>query len=333
MKKLFANKASFIILFLFISTLAQGAVVVKQLRGNAFMIFDNKTQSLLVGDHAPSGAEILTEEGTELTLSNYYNHQFHITGSSHLKVDKKNTILFEGYLWFRSISKSQDSSQVFNIQTANGIIKYNEAEGIVSFDPHHRKTQFLGLRGSNTFFNKIHPTPRYEIKSGMFSFIDNNHKQGVPLRPTPIGLKSYKKLMVLFDGIRPLPSIQLPRDSKEPQRGLASVDEQNNFKDMLNKHSFKQDAPPPTGPSPIKINIYTPSSPKKIKDEVSQNMKIGKKSSPTINRAPASLSPQATNPFEQALQSRYKDKMRHDKEFNSLIDALKSVNQDYQKNY
>ena len=332
MKKLFITKASLMILFIFISTLAQGAVVVKQLKGNAFMIFDTKTQSLLVGDHVPKGAEILTEEGTELTLSNYYNHQFHIAGSSHLKVHKKSTILYEGYLWFRATSKGSGNPQEFDIKTANGIIQYNNTEGIVSFDPHNKKTQFLGLRGNNVFFNKVYPGPRYEIKAGMFSFIDSNNNRGIPHRPSYIGAKSYKKLITLFDGTRSLPPIPGSMN-KMPERKIASIDEQYNFKNMLKAHALKKEAPS-TGPSPIKINIYAPSSYNtNPKDPPSLNLtvpKTSKRPRPTVNRLPASRpTSKNINPFERALQSRYKEKMRHDKELNTLIDALKSIKKDY----
>ena len=330
--KTLLNKANFIILFLFLSTLAHGAVVVKQVRGNAFMIYNAKTQSLHTGDHIPANAEILTEEGTDLTLANYYQHQFHITGSSHLKVNKKDTILFEGYLWFRSTFPNKISNHDFKIKTANGVIQYNDTEGVVSFDPVKNKTQFLVLRGSNLFYNKVRPGPRYEIKPGMFSLIDSRYVQGVPLKPKPIGLKSYKKLVVLFDNIRPLPNIPGIKD-KIQTRSIASIGESNNFQNILNKQLNQQNSKK-TGPIPIKINIYAPKSYFLSKPKIApeSNPKSRKKSSST-KRLPASLAfPLDTNPFEQALQSRYEDKMRHEKEINSLINNLKSISKDYQKN-
>ena len=342
MKNLFNKKASIVIFSLLLSGLARGAVVINQLRGNAFMIYDTKTQSLHVGDHIPAGAEVLTEEGTELTFSNYYHHQFHITGSSHLKVNKKDTILFEGYLWFRSVSKGRLSPLNFKIKTANGVVRYNDTEGIVSFDPHKVKTQFLGLRGNNIFFHKSHPGPRYEVKSGMFSVIDNKDNRDTPRPPSPLGLKSYKKLMVLFDGTGSLPVIPRFRKKLVPARAIASIGEsgegggtgeQNGFKKMLRQHSHT------TGPARIKINVFAPtnspkSTPTPMQNPQPQQPKKEEEnySTPTI-RLPASLPPpNPNNPFEEALQSRYKDKMRHNKEINSLIDTLKSVNQDYYKN-
>ena len=59
---------------------------------------------------------------------------------------------------------------------------------------------------------------------------------------------------------------------------------------------------------------------------------VGKQKSPRpVNRAPAAII--SSDPFEAALQSRYKEKMRRNKEVNALINALKSVNKDYQKNH
>ena len=342
MKTLFSKKAS-IIFFLFISNLAQGAVVVKQLKGNAFMIFGNKTQSLNVGDHAPKGAEILTEEGTEMTLSNYYNHQFHITGSSHLKVDKKSTQLLEGYLWFRATSQSRGGSLDFDIRTSNGIVQYNDTEGIISFDPYSGKTQFLNFRGTNAFFNKVRPGPQYEVKSGTFSFIDSKYNKGIPRKPAPIGLKPYKKLMSLYEGIRTLPPIpKLLNEIQTPRRGIASINGQkyDDLKDILKKYSLSQNNRR-REPAPIKVNIYSPASRKMNQQQddeatIKLPIEISKKSTSSTKenrRSPASIAPNPHNPFEQALQSRYKDKMRKNKEIKSLIDALKSINQDYQRNH
>ena len=340
MKTLFAKKVSFVVLLVFTSGIARAAMVVKQLKGNAFMIFATKTQSLHTGDHVPAGAEVLTEEGTELTLANYHNHQFHITGSGHLKVNKKQTLLLEGYLWFRSTSQGKGGALSFDIRTANGVVQYNDTEGIVSFDPYSGKTQFLNFRGDNAFFNKVRPGPQYEIKSGMFSFIDNNHNQGIPRRPSRIGIKPYKKLMALYDDIRPLPPVPGLWD-KVQGRSIASVQEEDELKKILKQYSIKQANKRQGGPSPIKVNIYAPSSSRENMENREEEttpqplIKISKKKPlpSSKGRSPASLSttnqaPQS-NPFEQALQSRYKDKMRHKKEINSLIDALKSINKDY----
>ena len=335
MKTLFIKKASLIVLCLTFSPLARGAAVVKQLKGNAFMIFDTKTQSLHTGDHIPLGAEVLTEEGTELTLANYFNHQFHTTGSCHLKVGKKSTVLLEGYLWFRALNQGRGGPLSFDVKTANGIVQYNDTEGIISFDPGNGKTQYLNLRGNNVFFNKVRPGPQYEVSTGMFSFIHNKHNRGIPKRPAPIGIKPYKKLMALFENIRPLPPIPGMWD-QEPGRGIASIGGGNDLKEILKKYSLKRNNRR-SNPSPIKVNIYAPSSgnwntdEKKEADEpLEPVIKIGKKKPRNPGRSPASLNAPSANPFEEALQSRYKDNKRQKKELNSLIDALKSVNQDYQ---
>ena len=342
MKTLFNKKVSFIILFFLLSPLvARGAAVIKQLKGNAFMTLDGKTQSLHTGDHIPVGAEVLTEEGTELTLANYFNHQFHITGSCHLQVGKKSTVLMEGYLWFRSVSGSRSRNLDFNIKTANGIVQYNDSEGIISFDPSSGKTQFLSFRGNNLFFNKVRPGPQYEVKSSMFSFIDNNHNRGLPRQPISLGLKPYKKLMALFEGIRPLPPIPGLREQMN-SRGIASIEDSggNSLQNILKKYTLQQNTrPQKSGPAPIKFNIYAPSNTQstEIKEESPETLiKIGTKNKRQTSknnggRAPASVpSLESSNPFEQALQSRYKEKVNQKKEVNSLIDALKSIGQDYQ---
>ena len=232
MKKLLFTKSSALAFFIFFSAQAQGAMVVKQIKGSAFMVFDGRTQSLHNGDHIPAGAEVLTETNSELTLANYYNHQFHIAGPGHIKVDKKNTRLYEGYLWFRAISVGRGGAKNFTIQTANSMIQYNDTDGIVSFDPRNKKTQFLGLRGRGAFSNKNQPGPRKEITAGMFSLIDSGHKKGAPSNAIPIGLPSYKKLAVMFDGIRSLPLVPgIQEQMTSPGRAIASIeDEQYSMK-------------------------------------------------------------------------------------------------------
>ncbi len=207
MKKLYkiTKRTSFIAAALFLGLTqlwAQSPIgMVHEVRGNVFMTHLGKTLQLRAGAHIYDFAEIFTEAGSQVTVSDYFDHQFHLSGSGHIRFLNKIVEVKSGYLWFQSLSNANGH---FYIQTANAQVDYELGEGIVSFDSVGGKTQFLAVNGHFTLANILEPERFVEISDGQFSFVKKDYSNGIPRKPTPIGFSSYKKVTALFHSIAPL---------------------------------------------------------------------------------------------------------------------------------
>lgn len=190
---------------------AKSVIMVSSLKGNAFASLMGRTWTLEGGEYLEDFTEILIEEGTQVTLSDYHQHKFHLSGSAHVKIINKVLELKRGYLWVQS---SSDDHEDFAIHTANSTISYkNKAEAIISFDNASGKSQILVIGGFFSMRNLIRNEINQVIPAGHFSFIENHYNQGYPRTPTPVGQSSFKNVMNLFLEIHPL---------QEEERALVS---------------------------------------------------------------------------------------------------------------
>ena len=60
--------------------------VVEEVWGNVFLVEEGKTKQLRAGDYLYDFSEVMTEEGAQVSFSDYYDHQFHLAGSGHIKM-------------------------------------------------------------------------------------------------------------------------------------------------------------------------------------------------------------------------------------------------------
>ena len=197
------------------SAYAGPAAVVNSIRGNAFLANDTKTKELNVGDHISNGSEILVEGNSQVTISDYYDHRYHLAGATHIKLAGREIELRSGYLWYQSIA---DNGR-FSINTTNAKTDYSKGEAIVSFDPYDGKTQLLVISGTSGFSNLLDQTLSTEVPEGKFSFI-NEKNNGVPRTPTTVGAKSYKRLIGNFNGVKALDKMM---DSRLHTQALAQT--------------------------------------------------------------------------------------------------------------
>ena len=93
MKKLFKNinktslAITLIVHFMAYYAHADSSVgIVSKLEGNAFETINGKTRSLKVGDELTGMSEVMTTSGANITITDYFDHQFHLSGSSHVKM-------------------------------------------------------------------------------------------------------------------------------------------------------------------------------------------------------------------------------------------------------
>lgn len=207
MKKLFRSTRSSLVIALF-ATLGLMAnanaiapiAMVSAVKGNAFIHHLGKTSKVKVGDHIHNFSEIFTEVGSQISFSDYYDHQYHLAGSGHLKLNGKTVELQGGYLWLQSFNREES----FAIETANAHINYMYGESVVSFNTYDGKTQIMTISGGWDFSNKFEKYRSARLQEGQFSFISKDYENGSPRQPTPIGQGSFSKVTGLFGGVKRL---------------------------------------------------------------------------------------------------------------------------------
>jgi hypothetical protein len=205
MKKLFKNinktslAITLIVHFMAYYAHADSSVgIVSKLEGNVFETINGKTRSLKVGDELTGMSEVMTTSGANITITDYFDHQFHLSGSSHVKMTGIGMELRRGYLWVQSYGKSQSP---YSIKTANGFANIGYGETIMSFDPASSKTQLLVMKGTHSFGNLMEPDMTLTVEDGHFSFLSNDVENGIPRQSTPVGFSSFKKVTSLFQGV------------------------------------------------------------------------------------------------------------------------------------
>lgn len=342
---------------------------VKSISGDAFLTFENKTLLLKQGDQIPLGGEVITEEGSQLSLMDFHDRVFHLSGGAHFKMGRNTSELKSGYLWVQSFQEFKDHF----IKTANSKLSFRDGEAVLSYDTISGRTQAMVINGNFDLSNLMEDYMKLALSSGQFSFIDMNYENGSPRRPTQIGFTSYKKVTSLFSGVKPF--TEQFQQKKEVARAIASVEESapktSESKVMFIRSKIDKIDPIEGGPFAIEKEIserIAERRPASVVTEVrkapaiknNSNMKvriIGMPSASKVEapaaRAPASQKPAAPsslirqlnrkpasvqrvntfNKFEESVKGQYDKKTRHPKEVNSLIDELKNFKQDYQQNY
>ncbi|MBT7611131.1 MAG: hypothetical protein HN576_15325 [Bacteriovoracaceae bacterium] len=180
--------------------------IVNDIKGTVFVSAHGKTAQLNIGDEILLGSEILTTAGGTVSLTDYYDHQFHLSNSSHVKLKGDTIQLRSGYLWMQSYRKIGANSP-FKITTANSISKYTYGESILSFDPVSTKTQLLVIKGKFIFQNIQNELDQIYVEDGLFSYIKTDQNKGGPRASTPVGFSSFKKITSLFNRVAPMGSI------------------------------------------------------------------------------------------------------------------------------
>lgn len=220
------------------SSFAKIVAVVSKLQGKAFYSSEGKTHTLKEGMHIPDRAEIFTDLGAQVSINDYYDHVYHLSGGGQIVVYNNLVELKEGYLWMKSLAYDELKGP-FRVTTPNAVVENQIGEGIVSFDVYTGKTQLLSIKGDFSFRNSLMENLGIGLSEGQFSFIHNEHEKGNPRRPTPIGYASYKKITGLFEGVEPFNkeekvvrktylSTNPPKDEVKPtfpERGVASTPE------------------------------------------------------------------------------------------------------------
>ncbi|WP_412463117.1 hypothetical protein [Halobacteriovorax sp. RT-2-6] len=245
MRKSYRNiKRTSLLILAFISTfftVALGAetaksprAVVARVQGNVFVTSNQQTKKLDAGSYIYDFDDIFTEVGAELVFRDYFDHEYHVSGSSYVSMLNKIVELKSGYIWVKSIENTDDK---FQLQTVNATISYDSGEYIASYDPENGKTQILSITGTHTINNNVYEFMKEQVGPGRFSFVKEDYENGAPRVPTPISSSAYEAVTSLFPAVKPMNERTLvaraPRHkdnkisqelyTKTPKRSTASV--------------------------------------------------------------------------------------------------------------
>jgi hypothetical protein len=214
----------------FFSTAAFGTTPygrIVDIKGGGFISRDGKTQEIKKGDLLYPNSEIVIEHAGQVTFTDNADHRFHMGNSSSVAIFANHIELRSGDVWFQSINKVDD----YKVMTANAAVNYQGGEAIVSYDSIKGKTQVMVINGLMKLSNLLSPALNLSVAEGSFSFVDNKYEEGMPRDPTPVGEKTYGKLISLFHGIAPMDknSVAIFKENDKDEthakvtRGIASV--------------------------------------------------------------------------------------------------------------
>lgn len=210
------SKSSFIFVAALLTQVAWAKPVaqVVEVSGQVFAVTPaGKTVILKVNDHIEEKSEIMTEEGSAITLNDYYDATYHLIGGSHLKFFNKSAQLKRGKTWVQAQSGKHQLAFV----TANGQLSFSKSEFIVTFEQARSRSQVLVVNGDVEVSNILEKEVKQTVTAGSFTLIDPEVENGMPRFPTKIGLQSLNAALGEFK--------KLPKNmtASAASRSIASV--------------------------------------------------------------------------------------------------------------
>lgn len=348
-------------------------MMVTAVKGNAFLVSKGKTVVLKPGDHIYDFQEVFTEVGGQLTVKNFNDKVFHFSGGSSAKVLKGFLELQNGYLWIQSNIKNsspykiQTPNSVISFTEGEAIVDFDnnivKTQILVlsgEFEFSNLFESFLNLEvgsGKFSFISKDYnngaprnPTPvgsnTFEKLQALFDKSDIEKKNVKPVKSIltaqdteMFNMKETKARSVA--SIVEIDQKEVSEDSesspqiiyRKPHKRNTSLDsELTNYynKKLSSMKSVKKKkvVNPYSKKTGVKISIYGQKNKKKRSIASTPKKSV---------RKPASIIEPVVkikrDAFESSLTREYKKQLRHNKEVNSLIDELKSYDQDYKQSY
>ena len=247
-----------LILFLLIPTICFGSTNqfgrIVEIKGSGFISHNGKTHEIKKGEVIYVDSEIVVEHSGQVTFTDNADHRFHLGNATSVGLYTNKVELRSGDLWIQSLNKLDS----YKLTSANAEVTYTGGEAIFSYDSVKGKSQLMVINGLMKLANLRAPELNLNVAEGNFSFVDLVHEEGAPRDPTPVGEKTYSKLVSLFLGVSPMDThsvdifkAQTPTKvtahapekelevSVAPQRTIASVTEPTIKKTSRSPHTPK----------------------------------------------------------------------------------------------
>ncbi len=190
---------------------------VQSVKGLAFVITEGgATKKVKSHDIIDERDELLVEDGSQLSLNDYYNSTYYLTGGSHIKIYDRSIQLKKGKTWVKSQSRSP-----LAMTTANGNVEFAAGQFIATFDQATNRSQILVVQGDVNVSNVLDRDLIQSVPQGQFTVIDPEVENGIPRVPTKVGAVSLNAALEEFQMKNEAP-LQMPTVTK-PARSIASV--------------------------------------------------------------------------------------------------------------
>ena len=261
------------------SSVAYG-VTITSLKGNVFVILpQGKVQEAHYGQKLPDMTEIMTDETSQVAWRDEAGNFYQLAASGHIRFLNQIIELQQGNLWLKVTQPTSAS-----VQTANSVVDFKKADGIISYDGESSRTQVLATQGQFVLSNILVPEAQEVIGAGQFSFLEPSYENGMPRVATNVGKNSYKKMTQLFIGHH--------EDGLERNKRLPASVEAMVFEDQVRPSDL---------PSPQEQSKNEQKAKDRTANLAQSSLKMAAKIGATV--APASSSSTAPVPVDLARQA------------------------------
>lgn len=216
-----------LISFLLSTTIASAKTVarVADFGGQSFLFLEGgKSKEVQYGDKVPDMSQLMIDDQAYVTLVDENGNIHYLAGGTFVKIYNNMLEVQNGYVWTKAHGEKPSL-----INTVNSVAKYNKGEFITTVSSIDKKSQLLVLFGQVEFASSTEPELTIPVKSGEFTFIDQDYENGLPRSPTRVGISSYQQVKGVFANISSLKTDRFEKEflnlSKNKRaRRIASVD-------------------------------------------------------------------------------------------------------------
>ncbi len=218
----------FLALFIF-SLGAQARLVGKihKVKGMAFMTHDGRTITLKEGMDIHQSAQIIVSDQAQVTLGDFNERRFHLTGGSSLILNQNEATLLAGSVWSQATAFSKN----FVLSSANMHMQSFKGEYVATYSPDTKKTQLTVISGEVNAASPKKPELRYGILAGHFTTAHEDHDEGYPRSPTQLGFSSLTNTLKMFPGVEAIDtSVASAQKKADIGREIASIGAEDSAK-------------------------------------------------------------------------------------------------------
>ena len=221
---------------LFSITLASAKTVARiaDFGGKSFLFYENgASKEIQYADKIPDQSQLMVDDQAYVTLVDDHGNIHYLAGGSFVKIYNNMLEVQNGYVWTKAHSERPSL-----INTINSVTKFEKGEYITTVNSLEKKSQLLVLFGQATFASSTEPNLSIPVRSGEFTFIDQDYENGLPRRPTRVGIASYQQVKSVFANISSLKTDKFEEQflQGKPKAGIkrqiASVESAHKTKDI-----------------------------------------------------------------------------------------------------
>jgi len=216
--------------FLFLAALAPGLCFAKlagkvhELKGQAFLVREGKTEALRKDMDLLEGSQIMVADDSHVTLGDFHDRYYHLMPGTLFTLREKASVLQRGGVW----SQARVTRTAANLSTANMLVRSLRGEFVLTYDSASQHSQLSVVTGEVDVASPADPALRYGLAAGQFTVARPEVDDGYPRTPAKLGYESLLKVVGQFPTVRSWDAgVARAQETQasSPARGIASVSE------------------------------------------------------------------------------------------------------------